>query len=86
MTDDSDSMKTSREQAASIGPGYRVVVFAGTKQQARGEVIEDFGQDLETTETATDTHSDPPRRWAIRTDDELLVFANTDDIEVLTSE
>jgi len=86
MTDDPGSKATSQIHTAGVSTGHRVTVFAGTNQQARGEVIEDFGPDLETAEADQEPGSDSPRRWAIRTDDEMLVFANTGDIEVLTSE
>ena len=59
----------------------RVRVYPGTDAEARGIVVEDFGEMTPQAVDIGDNHfADPARRWAVLLDTGTLVFTDTDQL------
>jgi hypothetical protein len=71
----------SRRGEASVNK--RVRVYPDTETEVRGVIVEDFGDYAgQGVDIGTQHVADPARRWAVRLDDEELVFVDSDDIVV----
>lgn len=62
-----------------IAVDVRVRVYPGTADEARGVVVDDFGDSAGYAVTIGDNHIvDPARRWAVLLDSGSLLFVNSD--------
>ncbi|WP_326547513.1 hypothetical protein QGN32_04840 [Mycolicibacterium sp. ND9-15] len=59
----------------------RVVVNRATDTEARGVIVEDFGEMTAVSVDIGSNHfADPARRWAVRLDEGTLLFADSDQL------
>lgn len=64
-----------------VAVGVRVRVHPGSDAEARGIVIDDFGEMPRGAVDIGDIHiAGPARRWAVALDSEDLVFVDTGDL------
>lgn len=79
-----ETLTSSAPETAAAEPavGAAVTVFAGTDDEIAGHIVDDFGDDRETESEAHTVHLDRPKRWAVHTEDGLLIFADTADITI----
>jgi hypothetical protein len=69
--------------AQQIEVGTTVHVYPGTAREARGIVVEDYGELAGyTVEIGSDRIVHAARRWAVSLDNRSLVFVDSDDIAV----
>jgi hypothetical protein len=62
---------------ASVKVDMRVVVYPGTDREAKGVVVEDFGETAgSAVEIAGMRIAEAARRWAVNLDDGTLVFVD----------
>ncbi|NMD57007.1 MULTISPECIES: hypothetical protein [Tsukamurella] len=79
-------MSTTRTDSTSeSGPalevGTTVVAFAGSDREARGRIVDDFGEFTPVaTEYDGERIAEPARRWAVLTEAGALVFADSADL------
>ena len=60
-----------------------VIVYPGTDDEARGVVVEDFGELAGQAVDIGEEHiADAARRWAVSLDDGRLVFVDSDSLTV----
>jgi hypothetical protein len=61
----------------------RVRVFPGTDREVHGVVVDDYGQEAgSAVEIGGERIVGPARRWAIMSDDGVLIFADSDQLVV----
>ncbi|OBA93243.1 hypothetical protein A5662_20205 [Mycobacteriaceae bacterium 1482268.1] len=79
MTQFSDEAATDDSGGVKVDAAVRV--YPGTSREARGIVIDDFGE-ISGEAVAIGEHHivDAARRWAVRLTDGTLVFVDDDDI------
>jgi hypothetical protein len=69
------------ETDSAITVGGSVRVYAGSEREQSGVVIEDFEDDAGQPVDIGEHHIvDAARRWAVRLDDDTLVFVSSSDI------
>lgn len=66
---------------ANVAVDARVCVFPSTDEEAHGVVVEDFGEFVGVpVEIGGDRIAGPARRWAVKLDDDNLVFVDSEQI------
>jgi hypothetical protein len=72
-----------QSKPVSYCAGRQVVVYPGTGRQARGSIVEDFGEfSAEAVEVNNIRIAEPARRWAVCLDDGGLVFVDSEDLSL----
>lgn len=70
---------TDDDHDGGIAVNVRVLVHPDTDDEARGVVVDDFGDAAGYAVAVGDNHiADPARRWAVQLDSGLLTFVNSD--------
>jgi hypothetical protein len=65
----------------AVAVDSRVRVYPGTNQEARGVVVEDFGDSAgHAVEVGGNLIAEAARRWAVRLDNGSLVFVDNEHI------
>jgi hypothetical protein len=65
----------------SVAVNTRVRVYPGTDKEARGVVVEDFGEAAGYGVDIGERHiADAARRWAVMLDNGALVFVDSDNL------
>lgn len=68
-------------ESVEVAITTRVRVFPSTDREARGVVVDDFGDDVGIpVEIGGDRIAEAARRWAVQLDDDNLVFVNSDQL------
>lgn len=73
--------RPGRKAHADLAVDTRVLVYPGTDEEKCGVVVEDFGESSGyAVDVGTSHFADPARRWAVRLDDDSLVFVDSDQL------
>ena len=73
--------RSDRDRQQPVAVSMRVRVYPDTEAEARGVVVEDFGEmAAQAVDIGGHHFADPARRWAVLLDTGSLVFADTDQL------
>ncbi len=78
---DADTAGDDNNRDGGLAVNVRVLVHPDTDEEARGVVVDDFGDAAGYAVSVGDNHiADPARRWAVQLDSGWLTFVDSADL------